>query len=78
MPPTGAARVVCFVRDLAREIGGTQVGTVGAFKVAPNLINVIPREAIITVDLRNTDEPVLQAAEHRLGAFLRDLAIVRN
>jgi len=70
----GAARVVCFVRDLAREIGGTQVGTVGSFKVAPNLINVIPREAIITVDLRNTDEPALQAAEHRLGAFLRDLA----
>jgi len=70
----GAARVVCFVRDLAREIGGTQVGTVGSFKVAPNLINVIPREAIITVDLRNTDEPALQAAEHRLGALLRDLA----
>jgi len=50
------------------------VGTVGSFKVAPNLINVIPREAIITVDLRNTDEPALQAAEHRLGALLRDLA----
>jgi N-carbamoyl-L-amino-acid hydrolase len=55
----GAARMVCFVRDLTREIGGTQVGTVGSFTVAPNLINVIPREAVITVDLRNTDESLL-------------------
>ena len=70
----GAARTVCFVHDLAREIGGTQVGTVGSFKVTPNLINVIPREAIITVDLRNTDESLLQEAELRLGAFLRDLS----
>jgi beta-ureidopropionase / N-carbamoyl-L-amino-acid hydrolase len=70
----GAARTVCFVRDLAREIGGTQVGTVGSFKVMPNLINVIPREATITVDLRNTDESLLQEAERRLGTFLHDLA----
>jgi N-carbamoyl-L-amino-acid hydrolase len=62
------------VRDLAREIGGTQVGTVGSFKIAPNLINVIPREAVITVDLRNTDEALLQEAERKLETFLRDLA----
>ena len=70
----GAARTVCFVRDLAREIDGAQVGTVGSFKITPNLINVIPREAIITVDLRNTDDSLLQEAERKLGAFLRDLA----
>lgn len=70
----GAARTVCFVRDLTREIGGTQVGTVGSFTVAPNLINVIPREAVITVDLRNPDESLLQEAERRLDVFLRDLA----
>jgi beta-ureidopropionase / N-carbamoyl-L-amino-acid hydrolase len=70
----GAARTVCFVRDLTREIGGTQVGTVGSFTVAPNLVNVIPREAVIAVDLRNTDESQLQEAERRLDVFLRDLA----
>jgi N-carbamoyl-L-amino-acid hydrolase len=70
----GAARTVCFVHDLAREMGGTQVGTVGSFKITPNLINVIPREAIITVDLRNTDDALLREAERRLGTFLRDLA----
>lgn len=70
----GAARTVCFVRDLVREIGGTQVGTVGSLTVAPNLINVIPREAVITVDLRNTDDSLLREAERRLAAFLHDLA----
>ncbi len=69
-----AARAACFVRDLAREIGGTQVGTVGSFTVAPNLINVSPREAVITVDLRNTDESRLRTAERRFDAFLHDLA----
>lgn len=70
----GAARAVCVVRDLAREIGGAQVGTVGSLKVTPNLINVIPREATITVDLRNPDGSLLREAERRLDTFLRDLA----
>ena len=46
----------------------------GSFKITPNLINVIPREAIITVDLRNTDDSLLQEAERKLDTFLRDLA----
>jgi N-carbamoyl-L-amino-acid hydrolase len=70
----GAARLVCFVRDLTRELGGTQVGTVGSLTLSPNLINVIPGKAVVTVDLRNTDEQRLREAEHRLAAFLQDLA----
>ncbi|RPI02039.1 MAG: Zn-dependent hydrolase, partial [Zetaproteobacteria bacterium] len=70
----GAARTVCFVRDLAQEIGGAQVGTVGSLQLAPNLINVIPREAVLTVDLRNPDDTVLKDAERRLDTFLRGLA----
>lgn len=70
----GAARLACFVRDLAVSLGGAQVGTVGAMTLAPNLINVIPREAVVTVDLRNPDDRRLAEAEARLDAFLRDLA----
>lgn len=69
----GAFRIGCFVRDLALEIGGVQVGTVGSIRLSPNLINVIPNEAVVTVDLRNTDNAVLQEAERRLDAFLKDL-----
>jgi N-carbamoyl-L-amino-acid hydrolase len=67
----GAARLACFVHDLAWELGG--VGTVGSLRLSPNLINVIAREAVATVDLRHTDERVLRAAEARLDAFLREL-----
>ncbi len=70
----GAARVVCFVRDLAKDLGGSQVATVGALRLAPNLVNVIPREAVLTVDLRNTDEGRLREAEGRLAGFLEGLA----
>ncbi len=69
-----AAEVAGFVRRLARELGGDQVGTVGALELRPNLINVIPHTAVFTVDLRNTDEAVLQAAEARLDAFVTQTA----
>ena len=70
----GAARIACFVRDLVDELGGAQVGTVGALTLVPNLINVIPGKAVLTVDLRNTEEAVLRDAEDRLAAFLQRLA----
>lgn len=69
----GAARLACFVRDLALSIGDSQVGTVGSLRLEPNLINVVPREAVLTVDLRNTDEGRLCEAEEQLAAFLHEL-----
>ena len=69
-----AAAVAQFVRELARELGGAQVGTVGAIELHPNLINVIAARARLTVDLRNTDEKMLQEAERRLARFLERLA----
>jgi len=69
----GAARIACFVRDLAYNIGESQVGTVGALRLGPNLINVIPGEASLTVDLRNTDEARLKEAEDHLSAFIHEL-----
>lgn len=69
-----AAAIGQFVRELATTIGGDQVGTVGAIDLHPNLINVIAAAATVTVDLRNTDEAVLQDAERRLAGFLDELA----
>ena len=51
-----------------------QVGTVGAIKLHPNLINVIAARATVTVDLRNTDERALQHAERELAEYLVKLA----
>jgi N-carbamoyl-L-amino-acid hydrolase len=68
-----AAALACTVRRIAEEIGGDQVGTVGAIMLKPNLINVIANHALVRVDLRNTDEARLQAAEQRLDDFLEEL-----
>lgn len=65
-----AAACATFVRDLCVELGGTQVGTVGRIDFSPNLVNVVPASASFTVDLRNTDEAVLQHAERRFADFL--------
>lgn len=71
----GAAAIAVFVRELARRFGGAQVGTVGAVRLHPNLINVIPARATVSVDLRNTDEAALQQAERELADFVQRLAV---
>lgn len=69
-----AAVIATFVRDLARRYGGNQVATVGRLELAPNLVNVVANNAIVTVDLRNTDDAVVRRAEADLFAFLDTLA----
>jgi N-carbamoyl-L-amino-acid hydrolase len=65
-----AAEIIAFVRRLAQELGGNQVATVGLLTLSPNLINVVPDQAVMTVDLRNTNEERLKEAERRLFAFV--------
>lgn len=69
-----AASIVTFLRELALQSGGTTLATVGCFNVLPNVINVIPRRATLTVDLRDPDEQRLKVAEQRLAAFLDKVA----
>ena len=73
-PLVVAARVAVFARDLATELGGDQVATVGRLDVHPDLVNVVPASVTLTVDLRNTDEHVLQEAERRLQDAVDELA----
>jgi N-carbamoyl-L-amino-acid hydrolase len=69
-----AAAIACAARDLARDMGGDQVATVGALTLMPNLINVVAKGAVLTVDLRNTDEALLQEAEARLETAVARIA----
>ena len=64
-----AARVATYVRELVSEIGGSQVGTVGAIDLHPNLVNVVAARATMKIDLRNTDDVVLSEAEQSLKRF---------
>jgi len=67
-----AARVIVFLDQLARSTPGA-VATVGTIAFRPNAINVIPSQAIFTVDLRNPDEQRLSSQEAALDSFLSDL-----
>ncbi len=58
-----AARVIHEIRLLAGYFGAPQVATVGRLDVVPNLVNVVPSSVVFSIDLRNTDEAVLQQAE---------------
>jgi beta-ureidopropionase / N-carbamoyl-L-amino-acid hydrolase len=65
-----AGEIAVFVRRLAQGMGGHQKGTVGRIELYPNLVNVVAERAVLTIDLRNTDETLLQDAERQLAAFL--------
>jgi N-carbamoyl-L-amino-acid hydrolase len=69
-----AAAVATFVRGLAGELGPPQVATVGSLQLQPGLVNVVAARASVTVDLRNTDERVLERAETELADYLTGLA----
>jgi N-carbamoyl-L-amino-acid hydrolase len=69
-----AFAIAAHVRELALELGPPQVATVGTLDLDPDLVNVVARRARLTVDLRNTDDGVLQEAEARLAAFVDDVA----
>ncbi len=69
-----AAAASVFLRDLAQASGGSTLATVGSLSLEPNIINVIARKAVFTVDLRDPDEQRLQEAERRLAAFFAEIA----
>ena len=71
-PMAVAAEVAA--RAIATDLGGTQVATVGSLTLHPNLVNVVPAHATMTVDLRNTDETLLRQAEQQLMDSVQQIA----
>lgn len=69
-----AAKIIQHLRQIALDLGKNQRATCGILRFEPEIINVIPGKATLTVDLRNTDETALQEAEQRLRAFTGHLA----
>ncbi|MGD1942064.1 MAG: M20 family metallo-hydrolase [Leptolyngbyaceae cyanobacterium] len=70
----GASAIAVAVRELALSMGGNQVATVGAIQLKPGLVNVIAKEARMTVDLRNTDAALLRQAEAQLAEQIEAIA----
>ncbi|WP_334175510.1 allantoate amidohydrolase [Pseudoxanthobacter sp.] len=58
----GAAELVVAIEAIARAAGGDVVATVGRISAAPGAVNVIPAEAVLSLDLRaGADTPRLRA-----------------
>ncbi len=70
-----AARINTFLRDQVASASTSTVATVGSIEYRPNVINVIPSQAILTVDLRDPDEAHLKSAEAQLERFVEKLAL---
>ena len=73
-PMAVAAEVAVAARAIATDLGGAQVATVGSLTLHPNLVNVVPAHATMTVDLRNTDETLLRQAEQQLMDSVQRIA----
>ena len=65
-----AFRIAQGVRQIALDMGGHQLSTVGHLKLFPNLVNVIPNKAVLMVDLRNFEEHELLRAEQKLEELI--------
>lgn len=74
----GASAIAVAARHLALEMGGNQVATIGSIQLKPSLVNVIAKEAQLTVDLRNTDEALLKQAEAQMSAKIDAIAAAEN
>ncbi|MFK0037081.1 MULTISPECIES: Zn-dependent hydrolase [unclassified Pseudomonas] len=68
-----ACAITTELRHLAKS-SGTTLATVGCMTFEPDVINVIPRRASFTVDLRDPDESKLLKAEQQLAARLAEIA----
>jgi N-carbamoyl-L-amino-acid hydrolase len=77
-PTYVAAEIAVFLRQLSARFGEHQVCTVGKLDVFPNLINVVAARVTLTLDVRNTDEALLQQAEHEISEFLKQIALAEG
>lgn len=58
----------------AKEIGDPLVLTFGKVNVKPNTVNVVPGEAMFTMDCRHTDKEVLQSFTENVEEMMKQFA----
>lgn len=69
-----AARLNVEARAIAKRHAPGQVATVGTTVLRPGVVNVVPAQASMTVDLRNADRDELVAAQSELEAAVATIA----
>lgn len=69
-----AAQVILTVNQLALEMPGEPVATVGYLTVEPNAVNIVPGRVELSVDMRDLSQATLDTMLARLEASLRAIA----
>ena len=70
----GMAQIIAGVDDIAQHYAPDARATVGQCDVYPNSVNVIPGQAVLTVDMRHPDQKQLNAMVKDLYAQAQDIA----
>jgi beta-ureidopropionase / N-carbamoyl-L-amino-acid hydrolase len=74
---TGAAEIILSVERLAQEAGNV-VGTVGAARVDPGAINVVPGRVDMLVDVRSIDGTAKAVVVDRIRGAIDAVALARD
>ncbi len=73
-----AAECLLELERLAKETGSGTVGTVGEVELRPALINAVPGEARISLDIRGVDEEGFQGVARDIARFAEQAAARRG
>jgi allantoate deiminase len=64
-----AGMTIAELERLAREAGSGTVGTVGEVEVKPGVVNVVPGQARISLDVRGPDGSIVERVVHDITSF---------
>lgn len=73
-----AAEIVLAVRQIALEMPGDPVATVGFLEVSPNAVNIVPGQVHLTVDMRDLSQDCLEHMSQRLAREVRAIAATHS
>lgn len=73
-----AAECMLELERLAKETGTGTVGTVGDIELLPGLINAVPGEARISLDIRGVDEDCFRGVTREIARFAEKAAAERG
>jgi len=73
-PGPVAAEVILELERLARSAGKGTVGTVGELEAKPSLINVVPAQVRLSLDVRGVDEESFRGVARAAVAFAEEAA----
>src|SRR2546426_3600348 len=77
-PGPVVADCILELERLARDRGGSTVGTVGEIAVHPSLINAIPERIRFSLDIRGVDEDAFRGVARDIAAFAEEAAAKRG